>query len=256
MPSKRLTFENKHSIRLSGILELTPDAPRAYAIFSHCFTCSKDLKAIVRISRGLAALGISVFRFDFTGLGDSQGNFSDTNFDHNCEDVMAAVQFLSHEYESPQLLIGHSLGGAAIMHQCGSIKSAKAIATIASPSSTEHLANFLSATNPDIETKGEGNVVIGGRIWTLQKQLIENLRSVDLPSAIQDIRLPHLIIHPPEDETLPYWHAEKLFEMTGGAKAAMTLDGSDHLLVDQASDVVFVANLIDLWASRYLESTI
>ena len=155
MPSKRLFFENADKIRLSGILELTQGQPRAYAIFSHCFTCSKDLKAIVRISRGLAKHGISVLRFDFTGLGDSKGNFSETNFDNNCADVMAAVDFLSAEFDPPQILIGHSLGGAAMMLMSNEIASAKAIVTIASPSSTQDLANYLSTSNPDIEAIGE-----------------------------------------------------------------------------------------------------
>ncbi len=252
MPSKRIFFENSNNIRLSGILELAHGPPRAYAIFSHCFTCSKDLKAIVRISRGLAKHGITVLRFDFTGLGDSRGDFSATNFDNNCTDVMAAVHYLSAELEPPQILIGHSLGGAAMMFMSQQIVSAKAIVTIASPSSTQHLADFLAATNPAIEAKGEGPVEIGGRTWILQRQLIENLRRIDLPAAIESMQLPHLILHPPEDETLPYWHAEKLFEMTGGPKAMVSLDGADHLLVKQPQDVGFVADLIGLWTSRYL----
>jgi putative redox protein len=252
MPSKRVFFENYDRVRLSGILELTHGQPRAFAIFSHCFTCSKDLKAIVRISRGLAKHGISVLRFDFTGLGDSKGDFSATNFDNNCADVMAAVNFLSDKFEPPQILIGHSLGGAAMMYVSNQIASAKALVTIASPSSTQHLADYLSATNPEIEAKGEGHVEIGGRTWTLQRQLIENLRSTDLPAAIVKMRIPHLILHPVDDETLPYWHAEKLFELTGGPKAMVSLDGADHLLVAQPGDVGFVADLINLWTSRYL----
>lgn len=252
MPSKRVFFENSGKIRLSGILELAPEQPRAYAIFTHCFTCSKDLKAIVRISRGLAEQGISVLRFDFTGLGNSKGDFSETNFDNNCADVMAAVEFLSADFEPPQILIGHSLGGAAIMYLSNQIASAKAIVTIAAPSSTQHLANFLSTINPEIEAKGEGQVEIGGRTWTLRRQLIENLRGIDLPAAVKKMRLPHLILHPIEDETLPYWHAEQLFEMAGGPKAMVSLDGADHLLVSQPGDVKFVADLISLWTRRYL----
>ena len=254
MASERVQFENASGIRLAGIIDWpAEDAPiSAFAVFSHCFTCSKDLKAIVRISRGLAKHGIAVLRFDFTGLGDSKGNFSETNFDNNLADVDAAVSFLERNHQAPTILIGHSLGGAAMMVKSRQIPSARVLVTIASPSTTEHLANFLSTTNPKIESEGEGVVEIGGRHWTMRKQLIENLRSLNLPAEIEQISIPHLIMHPPEDETLPYWHAEELFRMTGGPKSMVTLVGSDHLLVKNKEDVAFVAELINLWATRYM----
>ena len=257
MSSQRVKFSNANGFQLSGIIEW-PDReqfvePKLFAIFSHCFTCTKDLKLIVRISRQLAKSGIATLRFDFTGLGDSQGNFSDTNYDANLADVRAAAQFLAKQHSAPSLLIGHSLGGAAMMVMSSEIRSAAALVTIAAPSSTKHLANYLATTNPDILENGEGAVVIGGRTYRLKAQLIENLKSHDLAHAIEQIEIPHLIFHPTDDDTLPFWHAERLFELTGGTKSMISLDGADHLLVNQADDVFFVADSIALWLKRFID---
>ena len=254
MSSQRVNFINARGIRLAGIIDWPKnrDEPVAFGMFSHCFTCTKDLKAIVRISRGLAQYGIAVLRFDFTGLGDSKGKFPETNFNTNLEDVDAAVAYLTEHHQPPKLLIGHSLGGAAMMVKSKEISSARALVTIASPSTTNHLADYLSSANPQIESTGEGQVEIGGRQWTLRRQLIENLRSLDLPSEIEKINLPHLIFHPPDDATLPYWHAERLFEITGGTKAMVSLDGADHLLVNRPDHVGFVSEMIRVWVGRYL----
>lgn len=249
--SQKYSFENRHGLRLSGIIDIPADSIRATAMFSHCFTCTKDLKAIVKISRKLAEFGIAVLRFDFTGLGDSAGEFSDTNFDSNCDDVLAAHQFLSDQIRPPSLLIGHSLGGAAMMTVASQFNSVKALATIASPSSTKHLADFLSSTNPEIIDSGAGEVEIGGRTYQLKKQLIDNLREQDLPKSLQQLTIPHLIFHPLEDTTLPYWHAEKMLELTGGPKSMITLDQSDHLLVQRPDDCDFVATMISHWYSRF-----
>ena len=249
--SSKHFFENENGIRLCGIIDKPTDSIRGCAVFSHCFTCTKDLKAIVKISRKLAELGIAVFRFDFTGLGDSDGIFSDTNFDSSCADVKAANQFISNAIEPPSLLIGHSLGGAAMMTMASEIATAKGLVTIASPSSTQHLADYLSTTNPDIIEKGAGEVTIGGRTYTLKNQLIENLREQDLPASLKSLRIPHLIFHPQVDDTLPYWHAEKIYELTGGPKSMVTLDRSDHLLVERPEDCDFVATLISHWFSRF-----
>lgn len=249
--SERVTFENNRGQRLSGILEFPDKNPVAFGLFSHCFTCTKDLKAIVRISRRLAELGIAILRFDFTGLGSSQGDFSETNFDTNCQDVVAAHDFLAHHHRAPQLLIGHSLGGAAMIQVAQQMESARALVTIASPSNTQHLADHLTQSNPAIWDQGQGEVAIGGQSYLLKKQLIENLRKQDLPAALSQLTLPHLMFHPDADDTLPYWHAEKMFELTGGPKSMITLDKSDHLLVDHPADTQFVADLTRLWFGRY-----
>ena len=250
--SEKVFFENDSGIRLCGIIDRPTEAGRATALFSHCFTCTKDLKAIVKISRKLAENGIAVLRFDFTGLGDSRGNFSDTNFENNCEDVLAAVKKMATEIAPPSILIGHSLGGAAMMTMAAQIVSTKALVTIASPSTTIHLADYLAQTNPDIVEKGKGEVVIGGRTYLLKKQLLDNLRKQDLPSSLGNLQIPHLIFHPSNDDTLPYWHAEKMFELTGGPKSMVTLDDSDHLLVERKDDCDYVARMISSWLSRFI----
>jgi putative redox protein len=251
--SQRVFFENSDGIRLCGILEQNRLDNRAYSIFSHCFTCTKDLKAIVRISRRLAENRIAVLRFDFAGLGESQGHFSDTNFDSNLRDIRAAVEFLIRNFQAPKLLIGHSLGGAAMMTLAEEIESAVALITIAAPSTTEHLIQHLVDAAPSVLTDGEGDVAIGNRTWRIKRQLLENLKQYDFPDVLRCLQKPHMIFHPAADQTLPYWHAEKMFELTGGPKSLVTLDGSDHLLVDRDDDADFVADMISLWSSRYLK---
>ena len=250
MPSHRVHFENSSGIRLAGIVDLPTSEPAAFALFAHCFTCSKDLKAIVRISRGLAKHGFGVLRFDFTGLGDSRGDFSDSRFETNLADIQSAVSWLATEHQSPQLLVGHSLGGAAMMASAESIPSAKALATVAAPSCTKHLARFLGSANTEIESKGIGTVTIGGRTHTIRRELLDSLLRFDLKSSIQKISIPHLVFHSPEDETLAFSHAEEIFAWTGGPKSFVTLDGSDHLLVNQPGDVGYVADMIATWSKR------
>ena len=252
MPSQRVYFENDLGIRLAGIVDLPSEAPRAFMLFSHCFTCTKDLKAIVKISRGMARHGIGVLRFDFTGLGDSKGNFSETNFETNLADIRAAVDWLTTEHEAPKLLMGHSLGGAAMMASEPSIKSAVGIVTLAAPSCTKHLGDFLSSKNPAIEASGEGEVEIGGRTYMMRQQLLDSLRARDLKTEIAKIKSHHLIFHSRQDETLDFRHAEEIFELTGGAKSLVMIDGSDHLLVNQRQDTEFVADQIALWSTRCL----
>lgn len=259
MPSHRIYFENHFGNRLSGIIELPNSAdfpesqPRAFALFTHCFTCTKDLKAIVRISRGLAKHNIGVLRFDFTGLGDSHGDFSLSNFESNLSDIQAAIGWLAAEHQSPQLLVGHSLGGAAMMASVNSIPTAKAIVTIAAPSCTKHLAAFLGKQNPSVESEGVGTVMVGGRTHTIRQQLLDSLREFDLTDAIQKITIPHLIFHSPTDETLDYRHAEEIFTHTGGAKSLITLVGSDHLLLNQPNDVGYVSDLIATWSEPFIK---
>lgn len=252
MPSQRVFFQNDQEIRLAGILDMPNEAPKCFAVFSHCFTCTKDLKAIVKISRGLAKHNIAVLRFDFTGLGDSHGDFSQTNIQTNLADVAAAVNWLAKEHSAPELLIGHSLGGAAMMASFSQIASAKCLVTLAAPSCTKHLAGFLDNQNPDINKLGVGEVTIGGRTHTMRKQLLESLAEFDLKTEIEKIEKPHLIMHSPQDETLAFQHADDIFQWTAGAKSLITLDGSDHLFVNRPDDVHYVADLIATWSRRWL----
>lgn len=252
MPSTRVRFENSRGISLSGIIDWPDQPTEKIALFSHCFTCTKDLKAIARISRNLAKHDLAVLRFDFTGLGDSKGSFSDSNFETNCDDILSAARFLAEEHQAPRLLIGHSLGGAAMITVAPEIESAQAISTLASPSDTFHLADFLLNQNPKIGAEGEGEVTIGGRTYTMKMQLLDSLRRQPMEERLAALKLPYLIFHSPSDATLDYEHATQVHAKAGGPTSIITLDGSDHLLVDRPDDVQFVAELIYQWSSRYL----
>lgn len=252
MPSTRVRFENSRGNQLNGIIDW-PDQPTdKVALFSHCFTCTKDLKAIARISRNLAKHQIAVLRFDFTGLGDSKGSFSDSNFETNCDDILSAVKYLNSESYSPRLLIGHSLGGAAMISVAPQIESAQAICTLASPSDTYHLADFLLKSNPAIESVGQGEVTIGGRTYLMKAQLLESLRRQPMAERLSNLELPFLVFHSPIDETLAYQHAAEMYAKAAGPTSIVTLDGSDHLLVNRPDDVQFVADMIASWSSRFL----
>ena len=231
--SKRVTFSNGRGQQLSGIMEWPEQEPLAFAVFSHCFTCTKDLKATVRVSRRLAENGLCVLRYDFTGLADSEGDFSASNFTTNCQDLVAACDFLEAEHQAPRLLIGHSLGGTATALMANQVASAKAVVTIASPSSTHRLAGFLAESSPDIEALGQGVVNIGGFDFELKKQLLDDLRSYDIKSRIGELRLPILIFHSPEDRTLPYRWGLGMFDSVSSPKSFVTLDGADHLVCSQ-----------------------
>lgn len=253
MPSQRVRFENSRGNLLSGIIDSPDESPRHVALFSHCFTCTKDLKAIARISRNLAKQGFAVLRFDFAGLGDSKGKFSESNFETNCDDILSAVKFLESEHRGPSLLLGHSLGGAAMISVAPQIECAQAICTLASPSDTYHLADFLLRSNPKIGTEGQGEVVIGGRTYLVKTQLLDSLRRQPMAQRLSELKLPFLVFHSPTDETLDYGHTLEMHAKSGGPTSIITLDGSDHLLVDQPEDVGFVANMIAIWSSRYLK---
>lgn len=252
--SERVRFANQRGIDLAGIIEWPPGEAHRFAVFAHCFTCGKDLKAIVRISRHLAALGIAVLRFDFTGLGDSRGDFSQTTFEHNQEDLLAAVEYLTRNHRPPELLIGHSLGGAAVLACAGRIPSASALVNIASPVSTRHLADYLAQTNPAIEQLGAGEVDIGGRTHLIRREMLTALRQADLASILRSLQLPLLIFFSPLDDTLPWRHGQEMFELAGGPTSFVTLDGADHLLVNQPGDPEFVARMIELWSRRFSDA--
>lgn len=250
--SKRVTFGNGRGQQLAGIMEWPTCPPRCFTVFSHCFTCTKDLKAAVRISRRLAERGYCVLRYDFTGLSGSTGDFSKTNFTTNCLDLKAAAAWLGREFEPPRLLIGHSLGGTATAVTADQIESVDAIVTIASLGSTVRLAGFLDQSNPQIGISGSGRVVIGGSEFLLRAQLLHDLRSYDIEAELSRLQLPILAFHSPDDETLPYAWGLQMFEAIQSPKSFVTLDQADHLLVNRPGDVTWVADLIDQWAGRYL----
>ncbi|MDA8563389.1 alpha/beta fold hydrolase [Mariniblastus sp.] len=260
MPSKRISFQSSDGLELAGVIEMPEQEPLASAIFAHCFTCSKDLKATVRVSRQLASLGFLTLRFDFRGVGDSQGQFEHSNFQTNVADLCSAIDWLAETHQPPKVMIGHSLGGAAAMSvaaragvaKSGPLSQLAALVTLAAPSDTSHLAEFLLSQNPDIQATGVGDVSIGGKAWPISMQLIESLKHSDLEHEIQQIRMPHLILHSPDDATVAYRHAQTLLQRSGGLTSLISLDDSDHLLVKQKQDVAFVANMITTWAKRYV----
>jgi putative redox protein len=232
----------------------TPDdgEPSAYALFAHCFTCNKNYKGVAQISRSLAEAGIAVLRFDFTGLGESEGDFADTNFSSNVADLVAAAEFLGGEFEAPKILIGHSLGGAAVLQAAGRIHSCVAVATIAAPSETADLARRLSAANPTLEARGEAEINIAGRSFTIKQQLLDDLEGTRMQDTIRDLNRALLIIHSAQDQTVGIDNARQIFEVAEHPKSFISLDGADHLL-SNPRDSLYVGSLIAVWAGRYFE---
>lgn len=266
--SERVVFPGGLGLQLAGIVDLPVDSPRAFAVYSHCFTCSKDIKAAVRISRALASAGYGVLRFDFMGLGDSHGDFSQSNFSTNCDDLRAAIRFASQNYVAPSLLVGHSFGGAACLAVASDAESVLGVSTIASPSDTHHLATLLERMNPAIANEGIGDVSIGGRSFTITQQMVDDFRAYDLQATLREFIKPVLIFHAPADETLRFTHALRLLQaLTRGTSnrpeshhtdshslsSLISLPGADHLLTSRPGDVEYVATMIASWWDRLLK---
>ncbi len=266
--SQRVTFAGGSGAQLAGIVDLPSDAPQAMAVFSHCFTCSKDIKATVRIARALAGAGFGVLRFDFTGLGDSEGQFADSNFTTNRADLLAAIRFTTANFAAPSLLVGHSFGGAACLAVAEQVASVRGVCTIASPSDTHHLAALLERMNPQIAQTGEGDVNIGGRTFHITQQMLDDFRSFDMAHTLDHFTKPVLIFHAPGDETLRFGHALRLLKsLTRGTSeraesyhdthslaSLISLPGADHLLTNRPGDVEYVASMIATWWNRLLTS--
>ncbi len=262
--SHRVHFPGHRGSLLAGILELPSAEPRGWMLFSHCFTCNKDLKAIVRIARGLAERGWGVLRYDFTGLGGSEGTFSETNFTTNCEDLRCAAEYLSAEQHAPRFLIGHSFGGAASLAMADRLPSVVGVIAIAAPSNTTHLAQLLLGMNPKIASEGQGTVTIGGFQHTIAMQMIEDFRTHDLPSQIRHLRKPMLVFHSPEDETVRFDHAlnnmacssDDALARNGQSglypRSLIALPGSNHLLTTSDRDIAMVTGMMDAWCERWI----
>jgi putative redox protein len=246
----KVEFES-NGIKLAGLLESSDsDAVRAYALFAHCFTCSKDIAAASRISRALVALGYTVLRFDFTGLGNSDGDFSNTNFSSNVEDLVAAADFLRSEFQAPQLLIGHSLGGAAVLKAAESIDEVTAIATIGAPFDAQHVSKQLGSDLEKVSIEGEAEVDLAGRKFKIKKQFVDDIRSQN-NDHIAKLRRALLILHSPGDATVNIAEAEKLYVEAKHPKSFISLDKADHLM-RQREDSEYFAACISAWARRFL----
>jgi len=255
MKSQKITFVSSEGKNLVGRLEMPVDRhPHNYALFAHCFTCTKNLIAVKNISKTLTNNGFAVLRFDFTGLGESEGDFADTNFSGNVEDLIAASNFLTKEYEAPSLLIGHSLGGAAVIFAAKRIASVKAVATIGAPSNPVHVKHLLRSGLPEIEETGEAVVNLSGRDFKIKKQFLEDLEKNTLPKTAKELRKALLIMHSPQDDTVSIKNAEELYKAAHHPKSFVSLDGADHLLFNK-EDSKYVGEVIAGWAKRYLTIT-
>ncbi|MDB4838209.1 bifunctional alpha/beta hydrolase/OsmC family protein [Marinomonas sp.] len=238
--------------RLSGLLEYPDSDIKFYALFAHCFTCGKDVAAASRISRALIEKGIAVLRFDFTGLGNSDGDFENTNFSSNILDLIAAADFLRSEYQAPKLLIGHSLGGAAVLGVAQKIPESQAIVTIGSPSDAAHVAHNFSAHINDIEERGEAEVNLAGRKFKIQKQFLDDIKNFG-NNHISKLKKALLIMHSPIDNIVNVSEAEKIYQAALHPKSFVSLDNADHLLSDK-QDSEYAASVISAWASRYVKN--
>ncbi|MFT5166048.1 MAG: putative OsmC-like protein/alpha/beta superfamily hydrolase [Saprospiraceae bacterium] len=253
MKSQKVTFTNVNGYKLSARLELPADQhPHTYALFAHVFTGNKSLIATRHISRALTLDGIAVLRFDFTGLGESEGDFADTNFTSNVEDLMAAAQFLEEHYQAPKIMIGHSLGGAAAIFAASRLPSIQAIATIGTPSEPEHVSHLLEDSLEHIETMGVAKVSVGGRMFTIKKQFLDDIRSKNMFKILKELRKPILILHSPQDSVVGIENAAKIYHASHHPKSFVTLDGADHMLSNKV-DAVYAGSLIASWVMRYLD---
>lgn len=251
MTTDRVTFPGASGEELAARIERPAGEPEAWALFAHCFTCSKDLKAAREITRTLAGRGFAVLRFDFTGLGESEGDFADTNFSSNIEDLVAAADWLRKEHAAPRLLVGHSLGGAAVLVAAGRIEEAAAVATIGAPSETEHLRETILKEAPELEGTEEAEVELAGRSFRIRRQLLEDLASQSLETTIAGLGKPLFVLHAAEDEIVPVDHGRRIFEAAKHPKAFVSLDGADHLLTDPR-DATFAGEILSAWAARYV----
>ena len=245
------TFNNANGQELAGKLVSPTGTVRGQAVFAHCFTCGKDLAAAVRLSRSLSAQGFRVLRFDFTGLGESEGEFADTTFTSNVADLVAATSAMEERFEPVCLLVGHSLGGAAVIAAASKVPSVRAVATIGAPAEPEHAGHLFDSARQEIETKGQAQVQLAGRPFVVRRELIEDLAASRLDAALRDPDQALLIMHSPIDQIVGIDHAQRLYQTARGSKSFVSLDDADHLLT-RRQDAEYAASVLAAWASRYL----
>ncbi|HHB83039.1 MAG TPA: OsmC family protein [Devosia sp.] len=247
----RFTFTGAHGTELAARLDLPRAKPRAYALFAHCFTCTKDIFAANSIAESLNRRGIGVLRFDFTGLGASEGEFANTNFTSNIDDLVAAANHMREMNMAPQILIGHSLGGAAVLAAAGHIAEVRAVATIGAPSDPAHVANAFEGALEEIEEKGQAEVLLAGRPFVIQKQFVHDIEGHNLKQAIGKLNRALLILHSPLDEIVGIENASEIFLAAKHPKSFVSLDNADHLL-SKKSDAHYAAEMIAVWATRFV----
>jgi uncharacterized OsmC-like protein/alpha/beta superfamily hydrolase len=252
MHFQKIGFPNSRGEQLAARLELPVDEkPLAYALFAHCFTCTKNLKAVVHFNRALAREGIAVLRFDFTGLGESEGEFEETSLSTNVEDLVRAAAYLETHYEAPSILIGHSLGGAAVLRAAGRIPSCRAIVTIGAPSEASHITRFLGDTRDTIEQDGEAAITLAGRPFKITRQFLSDLERTRMEDSIANLRRALLVLHSPADEIVGIENAYRIFETARQPKSLISLDDADHLL-SRREDARYAGSVAAAWVKRYV----
>ena len=251
MQSKNVTFPNAEGQSLAGIIDLPTGEPVAWALFAHCFTCSKNLKAATHISRSLVEAGIAVLRFDFTGLGQSEGAFGDTTFSTNVDDLVAAASWLAGEYRKPDILVGHSLGGTAVLQAARQLPDTVAVATIGSPADPGHVTHMFADSKDALREDGVAEVRLGGRPFLMKQDFLDDLERHDLPASIEGLRKAILVMHAPLDDVVEIDNASSLFAAAKHPKSFVSLDDADHLLTRE-EDSRYVGRVLAAWASRYL----
>jgi putative redox protein len=252
MRSERFDFPNAKGERLASVLDLPLGKPTAYALFAHCFTCGKDNLAAKRIAERLAIHGIAVLRFDFTGLGGSEGEFANTHFSSNIDDLVAAADHLRKMYGAPAILIGHSLGGAAVLAAAHKIAEARAVVTIAAPYDPSHVVGLFKDQVDQIKAQGEVEVALAGRPFRIKREFLDDVAEKKLNECLANLRKALLVFHSPTDDTVGIDNASHIFGATKHPKSFVSLTGADHLL-SKKTDAVYVANVIAAWADRYLD---
>jgi alpha-beta hydrolase superfamily lysophospholipase len=252
MLTERVEFSGPHG-KLAAKLDLPDGNPRAYGVFAHCFTCSKDVLAANRICHGLAERGVAMLRFDFAGLGASAGNFGDTNFSSNVEDLVAAAAFLREKFDAPRLLVGHSMGGTAVLAAAHRIPESKAVVTIAAPSDPHYVVNALLSEHLDtLAQLGEARVKLAGRDFRIRQQFVEDATQHESADRTAQLGRALLVMHAPNDDTVDVANASRIFELASYPKSFVSLDGMDHLVTGR-EDAAQVAAMIAAWSGRYID---
>jgi alpha/beta superfamily hydrolase len=254
MPSEKISIENLEGQQLAARLDLPDGEPRAFAIFAHCFTCSKDSLAASRVARGLMERGIGVLRIDFTGLGESEGEFGQTGFGSNMRDLQDAAGWLERMHQQPSILIGHSLGGAAVLASAASIGGVRAVATIGAPADPAHVRHLFQDHVRTIEEEGSAEVSLGGRPFRIGKVFLDDLEAQDPAMVIGSLGMPVMIFHSPIDQIVGIENAAQIYDWARHPKSFVSLDRADHLLSDR-KDANFVAGMISAWAERVIEAS-
>lgn len=252
MPAERFDFPNGSGELLAALLDRPAGTPRAFALFAHCFTCGKDIRAAKRIAEGLTARGIAVLRFDFTGIGASEGEFANTNFSSKVADLVAAANHLRKVARAPALLIGHSLGGAAVLAAAGEVPEARAVATIAAPADPSHVTGLLKGRVDEIRTQGEVEVTLAGRPFRIRREFLDDVSEQRLDEKIATLRKALLVLHAPADDIVGIDNASHIFLAAKHPKSFVSLADADHLL-SKPRDAAYVADVIAAWAGRYLD---